>query len=212
MASHSLGAIPKKLYTRSSSAHHFLFGNLTTFSGTQLPTEFEVGKAFFCLFNSRKGEGTLEELERIIITELAYEIISIWKKTSIPIKSNKDIINKVSYFVKTKLSKLRKMSSLRRLDAKVIENMRAEFEKLFNCASCQCLMDCKDFCFKDLKCSCSEIKKIPTEEMAFLMDQLTERKLFLTKLPSVSLMDVCEANPQNMEIDNAKGNILSNRL
>lgn len=177
-----------------------IFGMPKELSGKNLPTYEDMLRS--CFEESYKA--SLLSLSKkkveisLIADSVATQIEILYCKASIPMVTHKRVVHKIKTFYdaykRLKKSYQRdkeKENYKKKVDAFVCEAK----SKLFDIASCKCVMTCSHACWKKghaldcpviVKCNCEKDKQIPLIERKFLYDQRTTRFLSLPKIEKLN--------------------------
>lgn len=140
--------------------------------GNVLPTKSDVLQHYLCI-NDKNWCGIVHQ-----------DVISIWKKAGIPIRSKSSIIRSIKdlLFEYKTLRKYGAASKSSRPGLKIkVSTFKAKINKLFDIASCTCVKNC----------SCSDENKIPHSHIRFVEDQRSTRKMTISKLAN-SKKSLCQ--------------------
>jgi hypothetical protein len=147
-----------------------LFGAFQELNEAKLPTYKEVMKFYnlvrhhLKMENNSKKEPTVYEVSEIVTRKVE----SLWEKASLPIITHARVLQLLkAYHAKCK----NLIKSLKRLSEEKLQEFYTSSDKLFDLSSCKC----KTF---EL-CSCLRDRKVPIEEQDFLIDQRTNRKMYM---------------------------------
>lgn len=161
-----------------------VFGAPSVFSKNTLPTYADVMKNYAYIRQTlidsaqNKAEPTLGNIAEILIAELKL----VWSKASIPVVTDQQILHMIRQY-HGKLRNLKKPLKSRLNDAlrqKVKEFREIAETKLFDISSCKCAN------FSLCKCK----NKVPIREREFLVDQRTERKMFIGTIDPVATRNI----------------------
>ena len=150
-----------------------VFGTPQLFSENVLPTYEDVMKCYLFERFQLKRDTKKDPSAKLIARKVSDRIISVWNKASIPTVTAERIFQKImAYHAKYK----NLMKSSHQKNATGFKLSCENFHKqahniIFDVASCKC---------KPIsKCGCIKTKKVPKEEVDFLMDQRNERKMII---------------------------------
>jgi hypothetical protein len=191
----SLGKIP----TRNSSICPLL-GVPTELSPVVLPTNAEVMRKFLLVRNQTKGLMTNKDPPASLISKKVVEsLVIIWNKSSIPIISNKKIVEKITklnneYRKILKPYKGRKESESYK---KKLDDLKCMWEQtLFDIACCKC----DNF----ESCCCSKERKVPVNERTFLTDQRSTRTLIIGPVDTTTSKQLKKKQERKIRDQNRK--------
>lgn len=139
-----------------------------------LPSKLDVMRYFEWTRNEMKIEGKQQPEKKAIAIRVVYKLEEIWKKSSIPDSSTKNILYMVLK-LREQCEKLKKSSAATRKNPDkfrmCVEKFKIEvLNKLFDICSCKCAKN---------NCSCPGERKIPKKEQDFLEDQRNERLMMI---------------------------------
>ncbi|CAG9792722.1 unnamed protein product [Diatraea saccharalis] len=141
---------------------------------SQLPTYNDVMKYYLFIKYQLKPDNTTKEPTVHDISEiLAQEILDIWQKASLPTVSRKRVLQLIRAY-HDKYRRLMKPYHGRQTNKNYqqkINTFTAESHTLFDICSCKCKLISN--------CSCSRDSRVPKEEINFLLDQRTTRKMMI---------------------------------
>ena len=129
------------------------------YTRTKLPTSIEL-YCQYLEFNSNSKQ-TIQDLRLI------------WEEAGIPNVPFTSIHIKFTRFL-TNIRALSKFSRKQNFEMKK-KKFFEKHNKLFDIASCSCYRKSKDPRAIDMLCSCRMNKKIPSKELAFYLDQISNR-------------------------------------
>lgn len=158
-----------------------LFGSPGKLPLSQLPTYNDVMKNYLFIKNELKPYKTAKEPTVHNISErLAKEVLEIWQKTSLPTVSLKRILQLIrSYHDKYRtLMKPYQDRKKNKNYQEKISRFITESHRLFDICSCKCKLISNCTCLKD--------SRVPNEEVHFLIDQRTTRKMSIGGVDVVS--------------------------
>lgn len=142
---------------------------------SQLPTYNDVMKYYlFIRYELKPDKTTKEPTVHDISERLATEILDIWRKASLPTVSFKRVLQLIRSYHE-KYRRLLKPYQDRRTNKKYQEKITefvTESQRLFDICSCKCKLT-------NSKCTCSKDSRVPKEEVSFLIDQRTTRKMMI---------------------------------
>lgn len=147
-----------------------VFGTPIQLKETVLPTYADVMKHYLWVRNQLLWKGNKKDPSIKDISEIvSHDVARIWKKASIPVVSEQEIIRLIKKF-NEKYKNIKKISKSR----KTAEKAKNDFfnhanSTLFDISACKCLN------YEQCKCSV----KIPRMERSFLTDQRNERKMVI---------------------------------
>lgn len=133
-----------------------------------LPTKMDILKRVCLAYDDKLGDENKSEPLESFIPNIVDEVVEIWKKTKIPIMSEKGIILKMRRLIED----YKKKKKNKNRDG--FKAFCEESEYLFDIARCKCVRN---------SCKCIEIDKIPKEQIHFIFDQRGDRILRLFDLP-----------------------------
>ncbi|CAG4988526.1 unnamed protein product [Parnassius apollo] len=140
----------------------------------QLPTYNDVMKNYlFIKYELKPDKKTKEPTIHDISERLAQEVLEIWRKASLPTVSLKRVLQLIRSY-HDKYRSLMKPYRGRQLNKKYQEKINTfitESHRLFDVCSCKCKL------ISD--CTCSKDSRVPKEEIKFLLDQRTTRKMMI---------------------------------
>lgn len=141
-----------------------IFGICAEFSQNQLPTKLDVIKniLFYKIDNGEKFASNKEFIKRT-----AERVKTVWCKTGIPIVEDTSIERCLTKIYE-KYMLLKKKKNYKCYESEV-ESLKTEMKSLFDICKCKC----------EKKCDCSYDSKVPKTEVQFLVDQRSERRMFL---------------------------------
>ncbi|KAL4712991.1 hypothetical protein ACJJTC_012061 [Scirpophaga incertulas] len=141
---------------------------------SQLPTYSDVMKYYIFIKYQLKTDKTTKEPTVHDISEiLAEEILTIWQKASLPTVSRKRVLQLIRTY-HDKYRSLMKPYHGRQTNINYqqkINTFTAESHRLFDICSCKCKLTSN--------CSCLKNSRVPKEELPFLLDQRTTRKMII---------------------------------
>lgn len=168
-----------------------VFGIPCRFGGSKLPTNGDVLRYIFFLYNQKFQEERKSQSFESFSNIVAKDLQEIWQKTYIPVIQGLSIVRKIN-----KLIELYQVAKKHRERQGYI-NLQKKKDKLFDIARCRCEMN-------DSRCACQTQDKIPSSQLHFILDHRGERKLSLEDFVSVeteqedSLM-IYMSNSERME-------------
>jgi len=130
----------------------------------QLPTTSDVMQAFHFISINAKSKCKISS----IVSKLAKEIQKVWISASIPTIAERTIEKRI-LLLNSKLSQVKKLKIASK--SLQIGRLRDNGKFLFDVASCQCSLN--------NLCNCPRDRKVPKEEVSFLLDQRGDRKQFI---------------------------------
>lgn len=141
---------------------------------SQLPTYNDVMKYYlFIKYELKTDKTTKEPTVHDISEKLAQEVLDIWQKASLPTVSRKRVLQLIRVY-HDKYRSLMKPYHGRQTNINYqqkINTFTAESHRLFDICSCKCKLISN--------CSCSKDSRVPKEEIFFLLDQRTARKMMI---------------------------------
>ncbi|CAH0562737.1 unnamed protein product [Brassicogethes aeneus] len=161
-----------------------VFGAPSMLKKNVLPTYADVIKSYLYIRQTLMGsapngaEPTLGNIADILIEELKV----IWAKASVPVVTDQQILHMIKQYHE-KLRNLKKPLKSRYNDTlrqKVIKFRDIAEKKLFDISSCKCV----DFSL----CKCKN--KVPVREREFLVDQRTDRKMFIGSIDPLATKSI----------------------
>lgn len=163
-------ATPLKVLTREKVKCP-IFGHPDLLDENILPSYKDVMRYYLFIRQKLKEENGSKPAVSTICSNLAPEIIKIWRKASIPTVSDRRVEQMLmSYNTKYKnLLKSKGKKSSHTMES--VRKFKETSENLFDLAACKC----SDFS----NCTCERLKKVPLMEQGFLIDQRTQRKMFI---------------------------------
>lgn len=142
---------------------------------SQLPTYNDVMKYYlFIRYELKPDKTTKEPTVHDISERLATEILDIWRKASLPTVSFKRVLQLIRSY-HDKYRRLLKPYQGRQTNKKYQEKITefvTESQRLFDICSCKCKLI-------NSECTCSKDSRVPKEEVSFLIDQRTTRKMMI---------------------------------
>lgn len=151
-----------------------VFGFPEKLSLSQLPTYNDVMKNYLFIKHELKPDKKAKEPTVHEISErLAHEVLEIWKKTLLPTVS----INRILRLIRSyhdKYRSLLKPYQGRKTDKNYQEKINkfiTESHTLFDICSCKCKLISN--------CNCIKGSRVAKEEISFLLDQRTTRKMMI---------------------------------
>lgn len=139
-----------------------VFGAPCLFNTQKLPTQLDVLRRLFVSFNDSFVDDKQSASLKSFCGEVAEEIASIWKKTKIPIISEKCIIQKLKRLIEDYQNAIRYHK-----ESPSFQQFMDKTKNLFEIAHCKCN---KNAC----KCSQSTFR-IPKSQIDFIFDQRGQR-------------------------------------
>ncbi|XP_060808125.1 uncharacterized protein LOC132903564 [Amyelois transitella] len=141
---------------------------------SQLPTYNAVMKNYlFIKYELKPDKTTKEPTVHDISERLTTEILDIWRKASLPTVSFKRVLKLIRTY-HDKYRGLLKPYQGRKMNKKYqqkIAEFVTESQRLFDVCSCKCKLISE--------CTCSKDNRVPREEVSFLLDQRTTRKMMI---------------------------------
>lgn len=141
---------------------------------SQLPTYNDVMKYYLYIKYELKTDKTTKEPTVQEISErLAQEVLDIWQKASLPTVSRKRVLQLIRAY-HDKYRSLMKPYQSRQTNKNYkqkIDTFKAESHRLFDICSCKCKLISN--------CSCLKDSRVPKDEIIFLQDQRTTRKMMI---------------------------------
>lgn len=151
-----------------------VFGTPETLPCSQLPTYYDVMKYYLLIKQELKPDKSSKEPTVQEISErVATRILEIWHKSSLPTVSLKRILQIIRAYHE-KYRKLMKPFKGRQSSENFkekIKKFKEDSQKLFDISSCKCVI------VDD--CTCEKSSRIPKQEINFLVDQRTTRKMII---------------------------------
>jgi len=186
--------MPCKRATRSET-NKFLIGQPCPFSETTLPTHLDV--VSFVEYEWSKEDKKNRNSKSDAYSIVGDCIIEIWNNASLPIMSKKSILKKIDRLLDEYSDALK---SKGKVSGKATK-FSAKLPLLFDICGCSCfrqsLNTAIDISKIDLtNCSCKN--KIPAREWDFYIDQMSERKMIISK--SIDIQASKEIEEQNERI------------
>lgn len=170
-------ATPSKVSTREKVKCP-VFGHPDLLGENTLPSYKDVMKHYLFTRQKLKEEIGKNPAVSDICSKVAPEIINIWKKSSIPTVSERRVEQMLmSYYTKYK-NLLKSRGKRSSHFVKSVQKFAEKSKNLFDLAACKC----SDFS----NCSCERLKKVPVMEQGFLIDQRTQKKMFIGGVDKVS--------------------------
>lgn len=162
------------LVTRKCSQHS-LFGKSSKLPENMLPTNGDVGK-YFMLLKGKKNAGNKK-----IYKDITYDVLKLWQKSSIPTVKYKAVEQKLTRLLDKGASLVRSKTS-----RKMINDYTNKLHKLFDICACKCKtkchihLNCDETCTEvNVDCKCPRSDKVSKDELPFLLDQRTVRKMYI---------------------------------
>ena len=148
---------------------HSLYGFPCDLPRNVLPTNSNVARYFLHL-KSRPNESNNDKYKLV-----AEGVMELWNAASIPTIQYQSIFKRVAKLLDDGSSLCRSKSSCKLRD-KYVKSL----PDLFDIAACSCPIthDLRSAEF-NVVCTCSKDKKVPKQELPFLLDQRTCRKMFI---------------------------------
>lgn len=141
---------------------------------SKLPTYSDVMKNYlFIKYELKPDKTTKEPTVHDISERLAMEVLEIWERASLPTVSLKRILQLIRSY-HDKYRSLMKPYQGRKNNANYqekIDRFIADSHRLFDICCCKCKLISN--------CACSKDSRVPKEEIMFLIDQRTKRKMMI---------------------------------
>ena len=113
--------------------------------------------------------------------EVVKDVMQIWQVASLPTVGFKRIQTKLKELIAKFEGAKKRATSGGKSGAS-----EDRLDKLFDICSCKCEIDSVKIFNGKLQCECLWKNRIPKEEISFLVDQRTERKIILTRQKDVT--------------------------
>src|SRR5215469_3905044 len=169
-----MAAPPTALLTRRAT-HCPLFGSPCELKENVLPTYQDVSRYYeFVRFSNKssKKELTFGEISKAV----AMKLEQIWSKASIPVLSRRRIIAMLLDWHQRYKNILKPHKSSKN-NASYQQRMKEFKERssiIFDIAACKCGLLANPYL-----CCCEKDRKVPAEERTFLLDQRSDRNMFM---------------------------------
>lgn len=150
-----------------------VFGHGRELSKTVLPTCEDVMRFYLLLQNKTELErGGQHPSVSEIAEKVAIELEQIWRKASIPVVSQKRVVQKIRQYNDKYRGYIKHYKERQnRVSYKAqLKTFKDESKQLFDLAACKC--DFND-------CKCDKVYCVPVEEQKFLTDQRSLRVMFI---------------------------------
>src|SRR5215475_750342 len=163
-----LSSLKAVTHTRQSTEHS-IFGFPSKLPSKVLPTSLDVARHF--LFLKSRPNCSNNDIYKIV----AEEIIKLWNMASIPTIQYQSVLKRVAQLIDY-AAKLCRSKSSSNLHKKYVNSLT----HLFDIAACSCpITNESENMEAGIVCTCSREKKIPKQELEFLHDQRSTRKMFI---------------------------------
>ncbi|KAK0049303.1 hypothetical protein Bpfe_021191 [Biomphalaria pfeifferi] len=155
-----------------SVTRHSVFGDAGELPHNVLPTNRQVAQHFLHM-KKRKNDSNKDKYRAV-----SDAVISLWNKASIPTMHYRSVIKRVETMISTGSELSRSKSSSERQST-----FLATLDSLFDIAACKCSMSYDNSTKQvSISCNCPRNLKVPPDELLFLYDQRTSRKMFMTNI------------------------------
>jgi DNA-binding protein YbaB len=156
--------------TRKASEHS-LFGSGKKLPDNVLPTYRDIARYFLYLKENTSLRGN-----NAIYMQITIDVQRLWRKASLPIISEKAIQHKVKRFIDKGTKLVRSKTSTNLTNA-----YKNQMAGVFDICACQCKTaeQSSSSGYAKIECTCRREEKVPQEEIQFLVDQRTYRKMYI---------------------------------
>jgi len=159
-----------------STVQHKLFGSPEKLSEVCLPTFFDVMKHFHYEKETRKRECAKDPPTSELVKITAEKVVEIWKKASLPVVGFLRVKSMITAYHKKCQDVLKSSSSGSSTQKEKEEALvKKAKEELFDICSCKCPRP-------QVLCTCKRSQKVPRQEIPFLLDQRTVRKMTIGRV------------------------------
>ena len=148
---------------------HAVFGLPSLLPANVLPTNGQVGK-YFVYVKERPKAGNKNAL--MVVTDA---IIHLWQTASIPVIQRQSVHKRLSQLINKGSQLCRSKTS-----TKNHNKFTSTFGQIFDICSCSCkITSTKQSEDVTIQCKCPRDRKVPQQELKFLHDQRTTRRMYI---------------------------------
>ncbi|EDV18516.1 uncharacterized protein TRIADDRAFT_62968, partial [Trichoplax adhaerens] len=169
----------------NDATQHFILGDVADLPTETLPTKKEVLLSYLYIRNQIKLTNNrlllVKKDKMEILDRLAYKVVSLWNRASIPCLSLKNVKRKILTTVAA-LGSFSKINASQRLNTLLIASKKQSYDRLFDICRCKCLKksfkkEIDPLLFRDVGCRCSI--NLQPSKWEFYIDQCTIRKMII---------------------------------
>lgn len=140
-----------------------------------LPTYKDVIRCFQSARLKLKNDGVKQPSKFAIAAIVARKIELIWHRASLPVVSNKRIIDMIVTYHGKYQSIIKPLKNRNTPFFKTkLSTFKNDADRLFDICSCKCV--------DNSSCKCERLRKVPQNEVSFLNDQRNERQMVIGRV------------------------------